>query len=232
MKLLLTGATGFVGRNILLQALKEKRYEEIILPIRDEVKLARQFTVDGYPKIPTEVTTVMASAGEWKLQGLRVEHVIHCAGVLFARSKAEYFDTNVKGTLRLFKEIAQPQKAIILSSQTAAGPCEEGQAQRKEGDADAPVTWYGQSKLEMERKLAEEFPHLPYLCLRSPWILGPRDLATLPLFKMARKPVRFKPGFRSKYFSFIRFGFNQRDLCGVGKRMADFRSPLSIRCVR
>ena len=34
-------------------------------------------------------------------------------------------------------------------------------------------------------------------------ILGARDTATLPLFKMARGPVRTKPGLRRKEFSFL-----------------------------
>ena len=47
------------------------------------------------------------------------------------------------------------------------------------------------------------------LILRPPMVLGPRDAATLPLFKMARGAVRVKPGFAPKHYSWI----DVNDLC-------------------
>ena len=49
----------------------------------------------------------------------------------------------------------------------------------------------------------DEFPNRPITILRPPMILGPRDRATLPLFRMARGAIRIKPGFRTKSYSFI-----------------------------
>ena len=43
----------------------------------------------------------------------------------------------------------------------------------------------------------------PISILRPPMILGPRDMATLPLFRMARGALRIKPGLRTKSYSFI-----------------------------
>jgi nucleoside-diphosphate-sugar epimerase len=37
-------------------------------------------------------------------------------------------------------------------------------------------------------------------------VLGPRDAATVPLFQMARGPVRIKPGFTPKHYSWIEVG--------------------------
>ena len=79
----------------------------------------------------------------------------------------------------------------------------DGKAARSEEDPDAPITWYGESKLAMERAIRDEFPNRPISILRPPMILGPRDTATLPLFRMARAALRIKPGLRAKSYSFI-----------------------------
>lgn len=205
MKLLLTGATGFVGRNLLLNALKNKRYSQIVLPVRSLEKLRDQFRLDGYEKLPENIQPILSAAPQWDgLKNLEpMDHVIHSAGLIFARTRKEYFETNVEGTLELFRKLARPARTIILSSQSATGPCGRSQSCKHEEDEDSPLTWYGKSKLEMERRLRAEFTHLNYVCLRPPMIFGARDQATLPLFKMVKKPLFFKPGFRSKHYSFI-----------------------------
>lgn len=204
MKLLLTGSTGFVGRNLLLRALAENRYDEIWVPVRSREKLVAQFVGDGFETIPSRVCPAVTSAPDWNLSEVPpVDHVVHSAGLISARSREEYFKANVEGTVELFRRIPRPKKAILLSSLAAAGPCRKGLRVRREGDEDVPVTWYGESKLEMERVMRQEFTDLNYLCLRPPMVLGPRDKATLPLFKMVRQPLFFKAGFRSKYYSFI-----------------------------
>ena len=55
----------------------------------------------------------------------------------------------------------------------------------------------------MERAIRDEFSNRPISILRPPMILGPRDTATLPLFRMARGAIRIKPGLRTKSYSFI-----------------------------
>ncbi len=203
MELLLTGATGFVGRNFLLSILKLKKYSRIFAPVRDPERLRGLLKQDGLSNLPPELEIIRASAQDWNLgPAANVEHVVHAAGVIFARTREEYWDTNVEGTVRLLKALRNPAQVVVLSSLAAAGPSRAG-APRLESDSASPVTWYGQSKLEMEKRIREEFPKVPCICLRPPMIFGPRDHATLPLFKMVRKPVHFKAGFRTKYYSIL-----------------------------
>ncbi|MBY0372330.1 NAD-dependent epimerase/dehydratase family protein [bacterium] len=203
MKLLITGVTGFVGRNFLLSALESGQYEAIYLPVRNRAKFEAQLKQDGIPANHPSLRVFEATAGDWKLgDAAQAEHAVHAAGVIFARTREEYWDTNVEGTIRLFRALKNPQKVVVLSSLAAAGPNATALA-RVERDSSEPVTWYGQSKLEMERRLAGEFAKVPYLLLRPPMIFGPRDQATLPLFKMVRNPVHFKPGYADKYFSVL-----------------------------
>lgn len=195
--LLVTGATGFVGRNLLLRASREG--VPVLAPVRNPAKLQSGLEADGIS--PAAVTALPAEPSEWP--AVRPSHAVLAAGVLFARNRAEYFATNVDWALRVLRALPPDCRTVILSSQSAAGPTPDGQAARTETDPDAPITWYGESKLALEQAVAREFPDRPIHILRPPMILGPRDSATLPLFKMARSRVRIKPGLHTKFFSFL-----------------------------
>lgn len=203
MDLLLTGATGFVGRNLLLHALVKRWYANIYVPVRNPDKLTNQLKDEGFPSIPENLKVIRTEAPHWTFERLRVDHVIHSAAVLFARTREEYEVVNVEGTLSLLERLENPSRVVLISSQSAAGPSARQTPIRRESDPEAPVSWYGKSKLRMERAVSERWPRLPYVVLRPPMVLGPRDQAFLPLFKMVHQPVRFKPGLSKNLYSFI-----------------------------
>jgi nucleoside-diphosphate-sugar epimerase len=199
MRLFLTGATGFVGLNLLLEVLRDGRYEEIVASVRDPGKLARQLAFEGFAERPRNLRVM-----PWGEPPPPVDHAVHCAGVLFSRSREECFRVNVDESLALLTRLPAGTRTVVLSSQSAGGPTPAGQIVRTAADADAPLTWYGESKLAMERRLLVERPGT--LVWRPPMILGPRDRATLPLFRMAAGAVRIKPGLRPKTYSWIAVG--------------------------
>lgn len=209
MKILLTGATGFVGRNLLLRLLEDDRYDKIIAPVRGVGRLEAQLHNEGFKSIPKKLVPIEGNSENWNIRDWGdCDHVVHSAGVIFATTWDEYSDVNIGGTERLLNELRTPKRTVILSSLAASGPNEEAEP-REEGDADSPVTWYGRSKLEMEKRVLLKFPHLKPCFLRPPMIFGPRDHATLPLFLMARKPIRFKAGLKKKHYSVL----GVQDLC-------------------
>ena len=230
MKLLLTGSTGFVGRSFLISAIRSGRYDQIFLPVRSKEKLNAQLLGDGFEVVPNGVTPLEGSAYDWNIQTIgKVDHVVHTAAALFANCRQEYFETNVEGTVRLLESSRGASRYVILSSQAAGGPCEKGMHTRTESDRDRPLTWYGQSKLEMEQRIVHEFSDLNYLILRPPMILGPRDKSTLPLFKMVQGPLHFKPGIREKYYSYLSVNDVVSAISKVLEHPADYKS-LSRRC--
>lgn len=195
--LLLTGATGFVGRNLLVAEIS--RGTRIHAPVRDAGKLRRQLRAEGLDD--RLVTPLAADPAEWPRLG--VDRAVLCAGVLFARTAGEYFNTNVEWTTSVLEALPPDCETIVLSSQAAGGPTPGGVAARTESHADTPLTWYGRSKLALEDRLREKFSKRDIKILRPPMVLGARDSATLPLFKMASGLVRVKPGLRPKEYSFI-----------------------------
>ncbi|HEY8902835.1 MAG TPA: NAD(P)-dependent oxidoreductase [Chthoniobacterales bacterium] len=197
MRLFLTGATGFVGLNLLLEVLRSGRYGEIVVAVRDPDKLRKALEAEGFSR----VSDVLRVIGWDEPPPRDVDHAVHCAGVLFARDRGSYFRVNVEDTLRLIGGLPRAARILVLSSQSAGGPTPVGRQARGLEDPDVPMTWYGESKLAMERALAERQPDA--WIWRPPMILGPRDRATLPLFKMAAGPLRLKPGLGPKTYSWI-----------------------------
>lgn len=197
MRLFLTGATGFVGLNLLLEALRSGRYGEIVAAVRDPGKLRRALEAEGVSIEPGSLRVI----GWDETPPREIDHVVHCAGVLFARDRESYFRVNVEDTLRLLGGLPHAARILVLSSQSAGGPTPVGRQARGADDPDIPMTWYGESKLAMERALTEAQPGA--WIWRPPMILGPRDRATLPLFQMAAGPLRLKPGLAPKTYSWI-----------------------------
>jgi len=197
MRLLLTGATGFVGRNVLVRTLDQ--WETVYAPVRDVVKIQAQLKSEGLD--PIAIHALPADPAKWPQ--INPTHALLSAGVLFARSRAEYFTTNVEWNLQLLRSLPSTCRTITLSSQSAGGPTPGGKSARTENDPDTPITWYGESKLALEHAIRKEFPGHPISILRPPMVLGERDTATLPLFRMADGIFRIKPGMRPKSYSFI-----------------------------
>ncbi len=177
MSLLLTGATGFLGRNILLRALSDGR--EVLTAVRNHDKLWQQLRFEE--KDPQQIQLLSALPNRWPTISPR--HAILGGGVLFERNRRDYFSTNVDWTLATLRALPPDCRTVVISSQSAGGPTPNGKAARSEEDPDVPITWYGESKLAMERAISDEFPDRPITILRPPMILGPRDTATLPFFE-------------------------------------------------
>lgn len=195
--LLVTGGTGFVGRNCLIHALT--RYDTIYASVRSEKKLRAQCAEES---LSTEkIHPLPSDPAKWP--SLNIDHAILSAGVLFARSRSEYFETNVDWILNIVRALPANCRTVILSSQSAGGPTPPNSPARSEATPDTPVTWYGESKLAMEKAVRETFPDRSITILRPPMVLGARDLATLPLFKMGKGLVRMKPGLHAKTYSYI-----------------------------
>ncbi len=203
MNLLITGATGFVGRNLLLQVLQDPAWSQIILLVRSETKLKEQLRNEGIESLPQHLHLCSVDEHGCSLEKVpSPDMAIHCAGLTFSRYRADYFKTNVDGSLLLLKALPKNCPLLVLSSQSAAGPTPALLQARTREHLEKPYSWYGESKLAMEKKLFQQASDR-LLILRPPMILGPRDSATIPLFQMARSFLRMKPGFQSKHYSWI-----------------------------
>jgi nucleoside-diphosphate-sugar epimerase len=193
MKVLLTGANGFVGSHILdrlrarglataalLRPSSNKRFIQAHLP-RLEVRV-------GSLSDPQSLDAALQD----------VTHVIHCAGCTKALRKSEFYEVNQAGTRNVVEAVNRQQgriqRFVHLSSLAAGGPALPDKPAR-EDDLPHPVSEYGKSKLAGELELHGACK-TEYVILRPPAVYGPRDEAFLPLFKAVQAHIlpRFGSG--------------------------------------
>jgi nucleoside-diphosphate-sugar epimerase len=180
MKVLLTGANGFVGSHIL-DALLDRGVDLVIL-LRPNAR--RHWIQERLDRVRVEAGQ-LGDPAVLKAALNGVTHVVHCAGCTKAVDAREYFEANQGATRQLVLAINQHapklERLIYISSLAASRPATSTEP-ATEAMASAPVTVYGRSKLAGEREI-QEHCRVPYGILRPAAVYGPRDPDFLNLFK-------------------------------------------------
>lgn len=169
---LVTGATGFVGSHTA----------ESLAGAGHELRLTVRESSDLRWIRDLEAETVRADlldpgALEGVLEG--VDLVVHVAGVTRVPRPELFRRVNVEGTARLAEASARAGvgRFVFVSSLAARGP----------DGAEGPVSAYGESKREAERRLEAMDAPMEIVVLRPGGVYGPRDVDLLPLFQAASR---------------------------------------------
>jgi nucleoside-diphosphate-sugar epimerase len=185
MKVLVTGASGFLGSHVAEHLAKEGHDVRLLLRPTSSRKFLMAF---AYETATGDVTG--ASALRPAVEG--VDAVVHTAGLVKARNKAEFMAVNATGTANLMSAIEQAapdiKRFVYVSSLAAHGPSEDGSPRPVDAPA-APVSAYGRSKLAGERLVRDSTLATRSVIFRPPVIYGPRDPALVPFFRLARMRV-------------------------------------------
>ena len=199
MRVFVTGGTGFVGSHLVHALLA--RGDDVVCLVRDPEKASRTFTG---PKQPATVEGNLASR-DALLQGVRgADLVFHLAGLIAARSGAEFMQANVEGT----RSVAQAASAaapglkrfVYVSSLSAAGPSRRGEPLTEDAPPH-PLTAYGRSKLAGEQALREF--DFAWTAVRPPVVYGPRDAEMFRVFRLASLGLGAVFGDGAQELSFI-----------------------------
>lgn len=194
---LVTGATGFVGSH-LVDGLLARGYAVscAVRPSSD----TRWLKGSGAQLVPCDI----ASVEEISKGLLNVSVVFHVAGAIAAPSLADFLAVNEGMTRNVLTACARqetPPRLVYVSSLAAAGPGTPENPRTEEMTAE-PVSDYGRSKLAGEAVVRQFEARVAATIARPPVVYGPRDRATLTLFKLARSRLRPSPG-RGRYLSVV-----------------------------
>jgi nucleoside-diphosphate-sugar epimerase len=183
-RVLITGASGFLGFHIIEAA--QKMGLEVYAAVRksSDVKHLASFNIQyTYPDFSS------ISGLKKELEEKQYHYIIHAAAVTKAGSEDEYNKVNADYTYHLGKAAEMAainlKKFVFVSSLAAIGPLQQLNGMITENTKPQPVTYYGKSKLLAEEKLLTL--NLPLTIIRPTAIYGPREKDILILFKTIAK---------------------------------------------
>lgn len=187
-RVLITGASGFVGYHLVTEALNKNL--EVFVAVRSSSK------IDHLKHLDIKYTTLAfddPSALEKEIEKKRYNYIIHAAGVTRARTVEEYNIINAAYTYNLAQAAAKKgyvKKFVFISSLAAVGPLNNIDGIITADTTPNPVTAYGKSKLLAEEQL-KTIDDLNYTILRPTAVYGPRDKDIFIFFKQVA--VGFEP---------------------------------------
>jgi nucleoside-diphosphate-sugar epimerase len=200
-KVLITGASGFIGYHLIEAALKNNL--EVFAAVRKTSRIdhLKDFDINyTYP----DFTDLPALTKELKEN--KYTYIIHAAGVTKARSQKEYDDVNAGYTYNLalasLESGIKLKKFVLIGSLAGVGPLNDLAGIITEQTIPHPVTAYGKSKLLAEEKL-KEFTDLNYTILRPTGVYGPRDRDIFIFFQQVAKGIEPYIGRIDQNFSFL-----------------------------
>lgn len=202
MKILITGATGLVGRHLASELIRQGH--QIYCLVRSEEKFKETH-------IPAITIVGDLHQTEWiKELPHDLDGAIHSAGLVHSHNSQDFFRVNSEGTANLIRGLKErfkdyPFRFTLISSLAAVGPSRDG-VPIDESYRENPVSDYGRSKLRGEQNLKIMAP-LQWMTsiVRPPMVIGPYDTAFLDVFKMVQKGNLLLPGKKGgeKRYSFV-----------------------------
>ncbi len=203
MKILITGASGFIGSFIIEEALK--RGLETWAAVRGSSSKA--YLQDER----INLIALNLSSREQLIEQLRphqFDYVVHAAGVTKCIDKRDFRRINTEGTKNLvlaLQQLKMPVKRFVyLSSLSVFGAIREQQPYEeiRETDTPQPNTEYGRSKLEAEQWL-DTLEDFPYVILRPTGVYGPRERDYFLMAKSIKGHSDFSVGYKRQDITFV-----------------------------
>lgn len=185
MKILITGATGFIGQNLVKKLTKEGHTCRCLVRKTSNIdSLNGEGAVEFiYGDISQKNSLTNVCEG--------IDIVVNSAGMLgkWDSSVEDLKPVNTDGILNLSNELIKHkvQYVIHLSAGGVTGPVKGPPAD--EGYECCPITPYEKTKLEGENNALSLYKHfdIPLVIVRPTFTYGPGDPHKLPLFRAVKK---------------------------------------------
>ena len=200
MKILITGASGFIGSHIAEEALRQGW--EVWCAVRKTT--SRKYLQDARLNF-IELNLGSCEQLTEALRPHQFDAVVHAAGATKCKSKQDFFRTNTDGTRNLVEAVktGETGRFIFVSSLSVFGAIREEQPYQeiRLTDTPRPNTAYGESKLKAEAIVKDS--GLPYVILRPTGVYGPREKDYFLMVDSIKKHSDFAVGYKPQDITFV-----------------------------
>lgn len=220
MKVLVTGATGFIGGRLVRELVRVGAEVRGMLRRRPS---DQGLDIDWVRGDMTDLASL-----ESAVRG--VDAVIHSAALLKAPWRDSFLSENLSGARNVVAACAKqttPPALVVVSSMAAHGPSCDGRP-RHESDSEVPVSRYGQMKLACDRATSEWAARLPISFVRPPMVFGAPDPTTLKLFRAVERGFHVVPGDQPRRISAIHVDDLSRFLYAVARSGERVRAGVDL----
>lgn len=201
-KVLITGASGFIGFHLIEAALK--RGFAVCAAVRpgSAIDHLKEYDIEYCELDYTNEALLVKQLG-----ATGCNYIIHAAGATRAGSQQAYDTINAEYTFNLASAALkvpdnQITRFVFMSSLAAVGPLNDKNTLITEDVTPAPVTAYGRSKLLAEQKL-KALPQLPLVVIRPTAVYGARERDILIMLRSINRGLEAYIGKGDQQLSFV-----------------------------
>ena len=200
-RVLITGASGFVGYHLITAALDSDL--EVFAAVRPSSNVTHLKDLDiNYTNLDFSNQEQLTK----EITDKKYSYIIHASGITKAKTKTEYDTVNAGYTKNLaLAAVASGisiEKFVFVSSLAAMGPLKDLSGTIQDNSPAQPVTNYGASKLLGEQYL-KEIKGLPLIVIRPTAVYGPREKDIYILLQTINKGLEPYIGSFDQQISFI-----------------------------
>ena len=207
MKILITGASGFIGGFLVEEALR--RGYETWAGVRAKSDKSRlqdpkikfiDLRYKDQEALTEQLRDFAQKQGPW-------DFIIHNAGLTKTTDRKQFYEVNAENTRRFLHalEAAQcaPKKFLLMSSLSSYGMGDEKEFRPiRLNDPQRPNTDYGKSKLIAENYVRKQTA-FPYVILRPTGVYGPGEKDYFVEIKSIQSGFDFTAGYTPQRITFI-----------------------------
>ncbi len=197
LKIALTGSNGFVGSSLVRNLTKENCAVNCLVREGSNIDLLPENSFITYINYNNRTVSSQILSDH--------DIIIHNAALTKAKKWEDFNKVNIELTdylVSVCNNSSRIKQMIFISSQAASGSAPSLEEPKKETDKCYPVSAYGRSKMLAEEKIIENCEK-PYTIIRPAAVFGPGDSDFLIYFKLIKKHISFRIGYREHFLNMI-----------------------------